>query len=148
MKVSGIRGAHASPSASTQRKRGLSGLAALFMALALAACTHAPGAAKQKPAPLIVVLIDGFRADYLDRGITPAMTALAAEGVRAPMRPSTPSVSAPNHYTLMTGLYPDRHGMVDNTFLDPALGFFGLDPSSFGVAGFDSSCSPTTTSIP
>jgi hypothetical protein len=36
----------------------------------------------------------------------------------------------------MTGLYPDRHGMVDNTFLDPTIGFFGAEPASFAVSGF------------
>jgi predicted AlkP superfamily pyrophosphatase or phosphodiesterase len=121
---------------------------AMLMALALGACTHAPwktqeaSSAASKPSPLIVVLIDGFRADYLDRNITPVMSGLAAQGVRAPMRPSTPSVSAPNHYTLMTGLYPDRHGMVDNTFLDPTLGFFGAEPASYAVAGFYEQATP------
>jgi predicted AlkP superfamily pyrophosphatase or phosphodiesterase len=118
----------------------------MLAAFALAACVHAPIQAQsptpERRGPLIVVLIDGFRADYLDRGVTPAISSLAASGVRASMRPSAPSVSSPNHYTLMTGLYPDRHGMVDNTFLDPALGFFGLDPASYGVAGFWEQATP------
>jgi predicted AlkP superfamily pyrophosphatase or phosphodiesterase len=75
----------------------------------------------QRP-PLIVVSIDGFRAEYLDRNLTPNLVALGREGVRAPgMRPSFPSVTEPNHYTLMTGLYPDHHGIVDNTMIDPAM---------------------------
>ena len=86
--------------------------------------------------PLIFVLIDGFRADYLDRGITPALSALAAGGVRSiGMRPSTPSVSAPNHYTLVTGLYPDHHGMVDNTFIDRELGAYA-GPEAYANPAF------------
>ncbi len=100
-------------------------------ALALA-CASGPASPPQPARGLLVyVLIDGFRSDYLDRGVTPVISRLAAEGVRAEgMRPSTPSVSAPNHYTLVTGLYPDRHGMVDNTFVDSELGVYGDETSS------------------
>jgi predicted AlkP superfamily pyrophosphatase or phosphodiesterase len=86
---------------------------------ALAGCAHVPTTAQQ---PLVILIsIDGFRADYLDRGLTPNIAALAAQGVRAQaMRPSFPSVTFPNHYTLVTGLYPDHHGVVNNTMEDPA----------------------------
>jgi predicted AlkP superfamily pyrophosphatase or phosphodiesterase len=77
------------------------------------------------PALLILISIDGYRADYLDRGHSPALAALAADGVRAAgMRPVFPSLTYPNHYTLVTGLYPDQHGMVNNTMHDPVLGSF------------------------
>ncbi len=72
--------------------------------------------------PVILISLDGFRADYLDRGLTPNIAALAAIGVRATaMRPVFPSVTFPNHYSLVTGLYPDRHGIVNNTMEDPAI---------------------------
>ena len=59
--------------------------------------------------PVILISIDGFRADYLDRGLTPTLAALAASGVRADaMKPSFPTLTFPNHYTLVTGLYPDH----------------------------------------
>ena len=46
---------------------------------------------------------------------------MAADGVRSEgMRPSFPSLTFPNHYTLATGLRPDRNGMVNNTMEDPA----------------------------
>lgn len=70
---------------------------------------------------LVLVSLDGFRPDYLDRGITPNLSKLAAEGARGEMRPSFPSKTFPNHYTLVTGLRPDRHGIVDNTFEDPQI---------------------------
>jgi len=85
----------------------------------------AGGAATAAQPPLILVSIDGYRADYLDRGHSPVLASLAAEGVHAAgMRPVFPSLTYPNHYTLVTGLYPDQHGMVNNTMRDPALGNF------------------------
>ncbi|MDZ4052076.1 MAG: alkaline phosphatase family protein, partial [Phenylobacterium sp.] len=69
--------------------------------------------------PVILISVDGFRSDYLDRGITPHMSALAGRGVRADMRAAFPTKTFPNHYTLVTGLRPDRHGLVDNVMQDP-----------------------------
>lgn len=74
----------------------------------------APAAAASQPPLTILISIDGFRPDYLDRGFTPNLSALAAKGVRAAMRPSFPSTTFPNHYTLVTGLRPDRGGAVDH----------------------------------
>lgn len=70
----------------------------------------------------ILLSIDGFRADYLSRGITPNLAKLAATGVQAAMHPSFPSLTFPNHYSLVTGLRPDHHGVVDNVMNDPAIG--------------------------
>jgi len=104
-------------------KRGLSVLAALAC-LSVVACSHVPAAppvaeaAPQGP-KLILISIDGFRADYLKEGITPNLQALADTGASAAMRPSFPSLTFPNHYTLVTGLRPDHHGIVNNTMRDP-----------------------------
>src|ERR1700753_3240937 len=100
----------------------------VFLAAALcliAACASTPPDAESHPVapasagPVILVSIDGFRPDYLDRGQTPTLSRLAAEGVRGAMRPSFPSVTFPNHYTLVTGLRPDRNGMINNKMEDP-----------------------------
>ena len=103
-------------------------LAAFFAILALAGCAaQGPPSARREvsaaPARPITILIsiDGFRPDYLDRGATPNLSRLAAEGVRGEMRPSFPSKTFPNHYTLVTGLRPDRNGIVDNNMVDPAI---------------------------
>jgi predicted AlkP superfamily pyrophosphatase or phosphodiesterase len=85
---------------------------------ATAATPIAPMGEERAPVT-ILVSIDGFRADYLRRGITPNLSRLAAGGVSAPMRPSFPSKTFPNHWTLVTGLVPDRHGIVANGFTDP-----------------------------
>ncbi|GGC63732.1 alkaline phosphatase family protein [Undibacterium terreum] len=72
--------------------------------------------------PVILVSIDGFRPDYLTRGVTPNLNALAASGARAEaMLPSFPSITFPNHYTLVTGLRPDHHGMIGNTMEDARI---------------------------
>jgi predicted AlkP superfamily pyrophosphatase or phosphodiesterase len=78
-----------------------------------------PAAETETKAPVtILVSIDGFRPDYLDRGVTPNLSALAAAGVTSAMRPSYPSKTFPNHWTLVTGLRPDRTGIVANKMLD------------------------------
>lgn len=94
--------------------RGLSRLLALLVLL-----TAFPAAAAERPVT-ILISIDGFRADYLQRGVTPTLRALADGGAWAGegMRPSYPANTFPNHYTLVTGLRPDHHGIVDNTIED------------------------------
>ncbi|KAI9367838.1 alkaline-phosphatase-like protein [Aspergillus egyptiacus] len=70
----------------------------------------------------ILISLDGFRADFLNRGLTPTLNSFIAEGVSPQhMLPSFPSVTFPNHFTLVTGLYPESHGIVGNTFWDPEL---------------------------
>lgn len=70
----------------------------------------------------ILISLDGFRADYLDRQLTPTLNSLIAQGVSPPyMTPSFPSITFPNHYTLVTGLYPESHGVIANDFWDPDL---------------------------
>ena len=108
-------------------------VAGLFLALLLTACASTPvqqaepQAALAAERPLVMLVsIDGFRADYLDRGITPNLSRLAGEGATGPMRPSFPSVTFPNHYTLVTGLHPDHHGIVGNNMIDAELGRFSL----------------------
>jgi predicted AlkP superfamily pyrophosphatase or phosphodiesterase len=91
--------------------------------LVLAACGGPPRAATPRAArALVLISIDGFRWDYLDRGITPNLTALAARGVRARMVPTFPTKTFPQHYTIVTGVHPGRHGIVGNNFVDASDG--------------------------
>jgi predicted AlkP superfamily pyrophosphatase or phosphodiesterase len=84
-------------------------------------------ATTSRPAPLLLISIDAYRYDYLERGLSPTLAMLANDGVRAAsMQPSFPSLTFPNHYTIVTGLRPDHHGIVNNTMFDPALGKFSL----------------------
>lgn len=72
---------------------------------------------------VVMVSLDGFRPDYLDRYATPNLHRLAARGARSRgMIPIFPSKTFPNHYSLVTGLRADRHGIVANSFYDPTRG--------------------------
>ena len=108
-----------------------------LLALALAAC-QTPPAEKRTPAQevggtggvnrpdqrdkpyVILVSFDGFRPDYLDRFDLPNFKRVAQDGARADaLLPVFPTLTFPNHYSLVTGLYADRHGIVGNSFYDP-----------------------------
>jgi predicted AlkP superfamily pyrophosphatase or phosphodiesterase len=97
----------------------------LAIVLALAVVAAAPGArhAATPDRILVLVSLDGWRWDYIDRLGAPNLRALASRGVRAAaLIPSFPVLTFPNHYTLVTGLYPEHHGIVANTMNDPAIG--------------------------
>lgn len=90
----------------------------------MACRTDAP-AQQNAPAQLdkpyvILVSLDGFRYDYVDRFQPPNLLKFIREGVAAEsMIPSYPTKTFPNHYTIATGLFPENHGLVANTFIDP-----------------------------
>lgn len=72
-----------------------------------------------KTNPLLLISLDGFRHDYIYRSV-PTLETLAREGVHARfLMPSYPTLTFPNHYSIVTGLYPDDHGIVANGFYDP-----------------------------
>ena len=77
---------------------------------------------------VILISVDGFRADYIEKFRPPVISRLAAEGTRAKwMKPAYPTKTFPNHYTLVTGLYPDNHGIIENNMWDDEIGAqFGL----------------------
>ena len=71
-------------------------------------------------ATVILISIDGFRPDYIERTASPALHILVKEGVQAKaLISSFPSMTFSNHYTIVTGLYPEHHGIISNTFYDP-----------------------------
>ncbi|TFY77705.1 hypothetical protein EWM64_g6306 [Hericium alpestre] len=68
---------------------------------------------------VLIVSIDGLRADYLDRGFTPHLLDISKLGLRAKyMKPIFPTLTFPNHWALMTGLHAESHGIVANNFWD------------------------------
>src|SRR2546425_8041061 len=95
----------------------------LGVALALACfCVTLVAQRASHPDPILLLIsFDGWRWDYIDRVPAPNLKALAARGVRAAeLIPSFPTFTFPNHYTIVTGLYPDHHGIVQNTIDDLA----------------------------
>lgn len=74
----------------------------------------------QKEEYLVVLSLDGFRWDYLNRANTPNLNEIASKGVKAErFTPSFPTTTFANHYTMATGLRPGHHGIVANSFYDP-----------------------------
>jgi predicted AlkP superfamily pyrophosphatase or phosphodiesterase len=80
--------------------------------------------AQAQPRPLLILIsLDGFRWDYPEHVPVPNLRSLIVRGVRAKgLIPSFPSKTFPNHYSIVTGLYPGHHGIVANNILDPATG--------------------------
>jgi predicted AlkP superfamily pyrophosphatase or phosphodiesterase len=92
----------------------------IFLGLLLVIVLNSGVAQKTDLPYVILVSFDGFRSDYVERFNLPNFKKFIAEGAAADgMLPSFPSKTFPNHYTLVTGLYPGHHGLVDNSFYDP-----------------------------
>jgi predicted AlkP superfamily pyrophosphatase or phosphodiesterase len=92
------------------------------LALLATGCLGRPAPAPLPPRAVVLVSLDGFRPDYLDRPAAARLRDLAAHGVRARwLRPVAPTLTFPNHYSIVTGLYPAHHGIVGNSMRDPAI---------------------------
>lgn len=94
----------------------------LFLLISLLLTLSVSSCRTTKPERYVVVLsLDGFRDDYSGRGHIPTLDSLAQVGVRASFIPCFPSVTFPNHYSMATGLYPNNHGLVNNSFYDSTM---------------------------
>ena len=83
------------------------------------------GNAQHRPLPYVVLVsFDGFRSDYVEQFDLTNFKKFVRDGAAGPLIPSFPSKTFPNHYTIVTGLYPGNHGLVDNQFYDPAMKTF------------------------
>uniref|UniRef100_A0A8C4M120 Alkaline phosphodiesterase I n=1 Tax=Equus asinus asinus TaxID=83772 RepID=A0A8C4M120_EQUAS len=74
--------------------------------------------------PTLLFSLDGFRAEYLHTwgGLLPVINKLKTCGTYAKnMRPVYPTKTFPNHYSIVTGLYPESHGIIDNKMYDPKM---------------------------
>ena len=90
----------------------------LFLIGLLASVTSF-GQSGEKPY-VVLVSFDGFRFDYAEKFDAPNFISLMKKGANAEgLIPSFPSKTFPNHYSIVTGLYPGNHGLVDNYFYDP-----------------------------
>lgn len=95
--------------------------------------------AQQKQLPYVVLVsFDGFRHDYVHRYNAPEFQKFIAKGSKAEaLIPSFPSKTFPNHYTIVTGLTPGHHGLVDNSFYDRARNTtYGMRESDKVVDGY------------
>jgi predicted AlkP superfamily pyrophosphatase or phosphodiesterase len=119
--------------------------AALLVLLAtVAACRPMPRPRADASAPaasaptVILISIDGWRWDYHTKARLPHLQRVIADGVRAEgLVPGFPSKTFPNHYSIVTGLYPGHHGVIGNAMTDAALGRFTLaDRAQVGTAAW------------
>lgn len=87
---------------------------------------------------VVILSMDAYRWDYPDIVHTPNLNAIAENGVKSQaLIPCYPSKTFPNHYSIATGLYPDNHGIVNNSFHDEELGFYSLgDRNAVGNPDF------------
>ena len=66
---------------------------------------------------VVMLSLDGFRHDYLDKYDAPNLERLVATGINSKgLVPGFPSSTFPNHYSIVTGLYPGNHGLIGNSF--------------------------------
>lgn len=99
----------------------------VFTTLSFSFAAHAQKPIKDLKPTVILISLDGFRADYLEKFNPPTLNELARRGVRAEwLIPSFPSKTFPNHYTIATGLYPEHHGIIENNIYDFGA-VFGID---------------------
>lgn len=96
----------------------------VLLVLSLAACQRkvaVPSDTAHADKPyLLLISLDGFRWDYVERFQPPHLKAFIEGGVAAEaLLPCYPSKTFPNHYSIATGMYPNTHGLVDNSYLDP-----------------------------
>ena len=74
---------------------------------------------QQKKPYVILISIDGMRYDFAEKYNATNILSIAENGVKATsMTPAFPSLTFPNHYTIVTGDYPSHHGIVSNRFYD------------------------------
>jgi predicted AlkP superfamily pyrophosphatase or phosphodiesterase len=112
----------------TDRPTRLLALLFLIAVGLLAACRTAPqarpaGPSTAPPASTVIMLsLDGWRWDYHTKATLPSLQRLIASGVRTEeLVPGFPSKTFPNHYSIVTGLYPGHHGIIGNTMVDAGI---------------------------
>ncbi|RMG05393.1 MAG: alkaline phosphatase family protein, partial [Acidobacteria bacterium] len=91
----------------------------LIFILILSSFLFAQKPIKDLKPTVILISLDGFRADYLDKYKPKTLLELARDGVRAKwLKPMFPTKTFTNHYSIATGLYPENHGIIENNIYD------------------------------
>lgn len=86
---------------------------------------------------VLLISIDGFMPEYIDRFETPVLDSLVSEGVLAEyMIPVFPTKTFPNHYSIATGLYAENTGIIANNMYDAEM------DASFSISNRDAVTDP------
>lgn len=97
----------------------------LFLLAATTVMTGSLFAEKMEKPTVLLISLDAFRYDYFDKADTPNLDRLRREGLQAEsLIPVYPSNTFPNHYSIVTGLYPAHSGIIDNEMYDPVYGAY------------------------
>ncbi len=130
---------HTAPRTALRILSLLAVLASLFLTasgMASGQAAHPDNSSSQIDKPYVLLIsIDGYRYDYSEKFGAANLIEFARQGVRAKaLIPEYPTLTFPNHYSIATGLYPEHHGIVENSFWDPALqaGFKFTNPADAG----------------
>ncbi len=98
-------------------------LVAPLLAALLVACGSSESKPNTKEDKYVVILsMDAYRHDLGEFYDTPTLDSIASVGVYSKVAPCFPSNTFPNHYAMATGLHPDHHGIVNNSFYDKKMG--------------------------
>ena len=91
----------------------------LLLSLCITACSNDQDVHTELSPTVILISLDGFRWDYQDRTDTPHLDYLSENGVRAEsFIPVFPTKTFPNHLSVVTGCYPENHGIISNSMYD------------------------------
>ena len=94
----------------------------LISVIVLQGCGSEQSVDEQSPQKVLLISIDGFMNEYLDRNFTPNFDRFIEEGTRAEyLIPVFPTKTFPNHYSQATGLLVENHGIISNSFPDDSL---------------------------
>jgi len=94
----------------------------LVISVFLSGCKSSTQVTEHKQPYVVMLSVDGFRWDYAEKANTPNLDYIKTNGVMAKsLKPAFPTKTFPNHYSMATGLYPDHHGIVLNSFYDEEM---------------------------
>ena len=110
---------HRRRNAAPLQSLALSVLLLISVQLSFGSDTRVESLPQVSTTPVVMLSLDGFRHDYLQRGHSPNLERFARLGLASDgLIPAFPTSTFTNHYSIVTGLYPGNHGIIGNTFYD------------------------------
>lgn len=98
-----------------------------ILLLAFALCSAMASAADRT---VVMISLDGAKPEYFSKKETPHIYTMGERGWAASLQPIFPTITFPNHASLVTGCTAEEHGIVSNWFMDPKRGKFDMSPDA------------------